>query len=184
MSKIQLRVEAVLLNGDGEILLALHKKKGKSYWVLPGGHVEFGEKMDAALRRELLEELGLEHVSVREMLFTDEFIDTAHTENRHVVKVGFLVRIKKKDESGIRVVEKGESIVDARFFSIYGIESSTDKFYPSKEFLLKLVENAAGFDPDDDESEAPSGMKVSEDPVPSGDKPSPEGTAAPGGTKN
>jgi nucleoside triphosphatase len=159
MNKIEFRVEAVILNGDGEMLLGLHKKKGDAYWVLPGGHLEFGEKMDEALRRELKEELGLS-AQVMELVFTDEFIDTEHEEKRHVIKAGFLVRIKKKDAADIKVVAEDESITEARFFSVYGIESSFDKFYPSKEFLLKLMESAEGFDMEDEEDEVPSGQKA------------------------
>lgn len=153
MSKITFRVEAVIFNSDGELLLALHKKKGKSYWVLPGGHVEFGEKMDEALKRELKEELGFQHASVRDFLFSDEFIEANAATPRHVIKAGFLVKVHKKELENVSVVAKDEAISEVRFFKVYGIESSFDKFYPSKEFLLKLMEASAGFDLNDDETE-------------------------------
>ena len=43
---------------DGHVLLCRPKKGGYTY--LPGGHIEFGEKGAEALRREVLEELGVE----------------------------------------------------------------------------------------------------------------------------
>lgn len=41
---------------DGALLLAYHKKD--NYYFLPGGHVEFGEALNAALEREFMEELN------------------------------------------------------------------------------------------------------------------------------
>jgi ADP-ribose pyrophosphatase YjhB (NUDIX family) len=50
-----LRVAAVIRRGD-EILLCT--VGGLGYWFLPGGRVRFAEPGDAALARELAEELG------------------------------------------------------------------------------------------------------------------------------
>jgi 8-oxo-dGTP diphosphatase len=52
---------AVILRSDGRVLLA-QRPAGKAYagyWEFPGGKLEPGESMRAALDRELLEELGL-----------------------------------------------------------------------------------------------------------------------------
>ncbi len=52
---------AVLVQPDGRVLLA-QRPAGKAYagyWEFPGGKVEPGESLDAALARELHEELGI-----------------------------------------------------------------------------------------------------------------------------
>ncbi len=51
-----------LLRREGEVLLAHRSPERRTYpgtWSFPGGHVEPGETLDDALRRELTEELGV-----------------------------------------------------------------------------------------------------------------------------
>ena len=44
---------------DGRVLMVERAKPPIGVWVLPGGHVEFGEKLRDAAHRELLEETGV-----------------------------------------------------------------------------------------------------------------------------
>ena len=51
----------VLIQADGQFLLT-SRPEGKvyaGYWEFPGGKLEAGESVEQALRRELLEELGI-----------------------------------------------------------------------------------------------------------------------------
>ena len=61
MSAVVEVVAAVLVRPDGEILLASRPadKVYAGYWEFPGGKVEAGETLEAALARELAEELGI-----------------------------------------------------------------------------------------------------------------------------
>lgn len=53
-------VGAVVVNGDGRVLLVRRAHEPlKGEWSLPGGGVEVGETLDAAVVRELFEETGL-----------------------------------------------------------------------------------------------------------------------------
>ena len=54
----RIRVSAIL-RWQNRILLCRHEKGERSYWLLPGGGVNSGESLVAALHRELLEEVGL-----------------------------------------------------------------------------------------------------------------------------
>lgn len=138
MPKIKVRVQAVIFNKDKELLLALHKKNNKSYWVLPGGGVEFCEKLDKAIIRELKEELGFTEIEVKDLVFLDEYI--ANNESRHVVLIAFLVDVPEKLLENISIVAKEESIKSAGFFSTKTIVESKDTFYPSKKILSQLFE--------------------------------------------
>jgi putative (di)nucleoside polyphosphate hydrolase len=57
------RVSGLLLKGE-EVLIVEHQKKGKSYYLLPGGGINEGESPKEALFRELLEEIGTQEVDV------------------------------------------------------------------------------------------------------------------------
>ena len=61
-SKLLLVAACALVDGDGRVLIA-QRPEGKSLaglWEFPGGKVEAGETPEAALIRELREELGIE----------------------------------------------------------------------------------------------------------------------------
>ena len=51
---------AVITDGHGRVLLLKHRFRPDAGWGMPGGFLERGEQPDAALRRELREEIGLE----------------------------------------------------------------------------------------------------------------------------
>ena len=58
-SKAQFRVGVFgVIIQDGKVLLGL--RRDSDWWNLPGGGMELGETVDEALRREVLEETGLQ----------------------------------------------------------------------------------------------------------------------------
>ncbi|MEM1380541.1 MAG: NUDIX hydrolase [Pseudomonadota bacterium] len=51
-------VGGVVLKGDQVLLIQRGRMPLRGHWSIPGGKVERGETLEAALRRELLEETG------------------------------------------------------------------------------------------------------------------------------
>ena len=78
----------VLINPQGEFLLT-SRPEGKvyaGYWEFPGGKLEQGETVEAALRRELIEEIGIEIGAVQP--WKVEIVDYEHARVRlHFCKV-------------------------------------------------------------------------------------------------
>ena len=55
----QLAVSAAIFRDDKILLVRRARSPAKGFYSLPGGRVEFGESLHAALRREIDEETGL-----------------------------------------------------------------------------------------------------------------------------
>ncbi len=52
-------------------LLLVRTEKWRGLWGVPGGKVEWGERLEDALRREFLEEVGLQLHNIRFALFQE-----------------------------------------------------------------------------------------------------------------
>ncbi|MBL8116169.1 MAG: NUDIX domain-containing protein [Anaerolineae bacterium] len=72
--RVNHRVRALLLTHRATILLIKRVRQGdEPYWVLPGGGVEPGDgSFEAALRRELKEELGATAEILHEVFMTED----------------------------------------------------------------------------------------------------------------
>jgi len=55
----QLAVSAAIFRDDKVLLVRRARSPGKGFYSLPGGRVEFGESLHAALQREVAEETAL-----------------------------------------------------------------------------------------------------------------------------
>ena len=52
------RARAILINSNNEVLMCY--SNGRNHYEFPGGHIEFGENLIEGLKREILEETGIE----------------------------------------------------------------------------------------------------------------------------
>jgi 8-oxo-dGTP diphosphatase len=94
--EIRIRVAGLFLNGKNELLLVNHRKNGKSYWLIPGGGMEYGETPEEALRREFREELNITGLEVGNMVFMNDTIYPGG--KRHIINLYFRVILKSGQE--------------------------------------------------------------------------------------
>ena len=91
-------VDAVVFGLDAEDLKVLLIKRDlepyAGHWALPGGFVRVGESLDGAVRRELMEETGLERVYL-EQLYT--FGEPDRDPREHTVSVAYYALVKLTD---------------------------------------------------------------------------------------
>lgn len=73
--KFIVRSRAVIMH-EGELLLVKHPHN-TTFAALPGGHLEWGEDPRECLRREIIEELGIEPILGR-LLYVNTFMDGEH----------------------------------------------------------------------------------------------------------
>lgn len=88
-NQLRMRVCGICLEQD-KVLLIRHKYLAKKdyFWSLPGGGMLFGESAEEALKREFLEETGLE-IAIKQFLFVHEFLDNP----LHAIELFFEVAI-------------------------------------------------------------------------------------------
>ena len=77
---------AALIVLDGRVVLVKHRARDASYYLLPGGGVDYRETLEQALIREVSEETGLQ-VRIGRPLLINDTIDPRGS--RHVVNITF-----------------------------------------------------------------------------------------------
>jgi nucleoside triphosphatase len=77
-------VGALVFDPEGRLfLMRTHKWKGK--YVLPGGHIELGERMTEALKREVKEETDLDIYDLEFICFQECVYDERFWQKRHFI---------------------------------------------------------------------------------------------------
>lgn len=107
-------VGALIMDREEKILLSRGKKWGGKYTIF-GGHVELGEDLRSAAKREVKEEAGLDVEVVAELRFGESVFDRSFHKKKHFIYLDFLCRY---DGDGDAVKTNGEYEDGFRWFSI------------------------------------------------------------------
>ena len=89
-------VGALILNPEDKLFL-MRSHKWRDQYVIPGGHIELGERMEDALRREIREETGLEIRDITFLGFQEFIHDDAFWKKRHFVFFDYVCRTDGRD---------------------------------------------------------------------------------------
>ncbi|VVB61761.1 ADP-ribose pyrophosphatase [uncultured archaeon] len=122
-------VGALIFNPEGKIfLMKSHKWAGK--FVVPGGHIELGERAEDALRREIKEETGLD-ISDIEFICIQEFIfDPAFWKKRHFIFIDYAC---KTNSGEVKLNSEGQ---EYGWFSLDELAK-----LPVEPYTMRTVEN-------------------------------------------
>ena len=102
-----LTVDGILIEAGSILLIQRKHSPFQGSWALPGGFVEYGEKTEDALIREMSEETGLK-IKIRALLGV--YSDPSRDPRGHTVTVVYLV------EPVGGVVNAGDDAMSAKFF--------------------------------------------------------------------
>jgi phosphoribosylformimino-5-aminoimidazole carboxamide ribotide isomerase len=102
-------VGALIFNREGRALLVKSNKWRDKYCV-PGGHIELGETMEDALRREIKEETGLDIYDVEFALMQEFIFDEAFYEQRHFIFLDFVCKTDASEEQVVLNFESQEFV--------------------------------------------------------------------------
>jgi 8-oxo-dGTP diphosphatase len=138
----------VILDPDGRILLVRFEFPDRSVWACPGGGLESGESHEAALRRELREEVGLELEELGPCVWTRThiipFLDglwDGQVERFHLVETASFV------PSPLLTVEqlRAEFVTDVRWWTPEELAASRETHAPRRlpQLVVDLRERGA-----------------------------------------
>ena len=117
---------AVIVRSN-RILLVSGSSEKNSLWDFPGGFLKYGEKPEDGLRRELLEELGVE-VEVGKLLAAK--IDVYPSD------LGFSLNLFYATQMKSEMIRVAEEIKEAKWFKLGRLPKI--KFRSTKEVILSL----------------------------------------------
>ncbi|NNF99359.1 MAG: NUDIX domain-containing protein [Desulfobacteraceae bacterium] len=82
---------AMIIRKQDRVLLGKRKNAhGDGTWAFPGGHLEYGESIEACARREVMEECGIEIQNLSFGPFTNDIFEV---ENKHYITLFVLAEV-------------------------------------------------------------------------------------------
>ncbi len=123
-------VGAVIYNPEGKVLICRAEKWGNKY-IIPGGHIEEGEKMEDALQREILEETGLHIYDIQLISLKENIPSKRYHKNKHFIFIDFVC---KTESSKVALNEEAQEYrwIDLKEIEQYDLCSFT------KELLMEI----------------------------------------------
>jgi 8-oxo-dGTP diphosphatase len=91
MARLNLRVYGILIDSQRRVLVSDEYIRGAFFTKFPGGGLEFGEGTRDCLKREFMEETGLE-VEIGDHIYTTDFFQvSAFNHNDQIISIYYYV---------------------------------------------------------------------------------------------
>lgn len=114
--RYNLRVYALILNKENEILLSDEKYADRSFTKFPGGGLEWGEGLKDGLKRELKEELSID-ADIGDLFYVNDFFQrSAFRKTDQLISFYFVVRVNRSDLKHVTNSEKPLSDKEDRVY--------------------------------------------------------------------
>jgi 8-oxo-dGTP diphosphatase len=120
-------IKALILDTSKRFLLV---KEENGLWELPGGGLDFGEKPQEALKRELMEEMALEAKIISENPFY--FFPAINPKGQYIVNALYLTELIHFDFT------PSSECLEIRFFSSQEVLENKESMYPNVLEFAKL----------------------------------------------
>lgn len=132
MSELPRPAVKAFIQRQGKILALKTETEDDSYWVLPGGKVEYGESPTDALKREIKEELSTE-IDIGEPVGMYHFFTDPENNGAQIVLTAFDCNIKGQ-EIDISSNPADENITESRWLTAEEFIEKT-----SNDSLVELI---------------------------------------------
>jgi len=141
-----IRVYGLLINEQKQVLIADELVHGQRITKFPGGGLEFGEGTIDAIKREMIEETGMETEVVSHFYTTDFFQPSAFNPKAQVISIYYIIKAVspiniQTTNKPFDFAEEKEGAISFRWLSIGSI-SETDFTFPIDKkvaILLKKI---------------------------------------------
>jgi 8-oxo-dGTP pyrophosphatase MutT (NUDIX family) len=132
LTEVRLAARAVVLDPDNRILLVhwVNPDQDVDVWLTPGGGVDEGEDRESALRRELVEEAGLDDFVSGPVVWTRTHAFPWYGRTIEQRETFVLVRTRQFEPRPDPAALATEGVRDVRWWTVDGIETSADTFAP------------------------------------------------------
>jgi TDG/mug DNA glycosylase family protein len=122
-------VRALLVDAQRRILLMRWQRPGAEWWIAPGGGVQEGETDEQALRRELLEEVGLRDFELGDRVFERTHVLPGTPNLRIQHDRFFEVRVDSLEV--VPTIDLGaENVTGHRWWTLAELEATEERYSP------------------------------------------------------
>ncbi len=108
MKKPSIAVDGVLIKNKKVLLIKRKKEPFKGKWALPGGFVEYGERVEDAIIREFEEEVGMK-AKIKKLIGV--YSDPDRDPRGHVISIVFWLEAEGEPKAG-------DDAMEAKFFNL------------------------------------------------------------------